>query len=515
MSKRLSPKELTAAQQKCKAKKMVFDAASKMCIFAKDRDKKLEEARKRREKVMQERKPDPVITMGGQKISSFSGPISFAVLKPTEWFIQQQKDNRLNAPVLIFLGDEHTQLKGTCHNCTCKLDQKSCCMNVNSKEWFDILARISNGVFPVDVYAETATILVTDTAHKEKFVANSSTTNEMIRDLIVTQRSCFAREKDCDARYHLTDPRSTIDFSTRLPLDKAVMPKYYYESLINTVMIGWSGIEMDYILKYAYNSKEFLACLKWVTEALYNWSSGDIGTAAKRWTHMFFSSPYFENGSLIMKQIKKCKGPMAEKANWQTLCEGLARVYFSQVQLLTVDIMQGINQRAVYISELLNGRTPQITPFITGYKIWPLQMLDLYILGRSWKEPKDQNFNPGLVVVYQGAMHSRGMAQVLSEGNLYEVVTTIPANLVVKEGDPRCMKISKSVDIDKMLDEIDANAEMRFVEERKYYEGHVPTAEDVEDEDFIKEPPSTGFFDFMQHLINQPSFLKTKSRRRI
>jgi len=182
---------------------------------------------------------------------------------------------------------------------------------------------------------------------------------------------------------------------------------------------------------------------------------------------------------------------------------------------VTVDLMQGVNQRAVYISELLNGRTPQITPFITGYKIWPLQMLDLYILARSWKEPKDQNLNPGLVVVYQGAYHSFGMAKVLSEGNLYEVATTIPANLDIKEGDPRCMKISKSVDIDKMLEEIDTTAEMRYAEQRKYYEGHAPTVEDVEDEDFIKAPPSTGFFDLMQHLINQPSFLKTNSRRRI
>jgi hypothetical protein len=325
----------------------------------------------------------------------------------------------------------------------------------------------------------------------------------MINEVVDDQKACFAQKEDCGARYHLTDPRSTITYSSLLGFDKAVVPKYYFEALINIIMIGWpQHHEYRYIQKYAFESAKFLQCLKWVITAVKSWTEGSIPTAAKRWTDMYFSSPYFSDGSLVMKQIKKCKGEMANISHWKVLCEKLTDVAFYVTQNLDQSIMYAIGQRAIYLDQLLTGANPPITNFIVNYVLHPAQILDLYILGRSWKNPQDSGFNPALVVSYQGTAHSIAMAKVLSENNFYDVATAIPSQLENQEGQARCIKVNKSVNVDDIIDEIDRNREKSFAEQRNYYEGFVPSDDDDKMED-----------DWFQRPTIQPSLIKTKSRK--
>ena len=372
------------------------------------------------------------IILGGKKITSFSNPLAVAVLQPTEEFIQQQAQYGLNAPVFLMLADIHADLnmKIICKKCTCDEGKKSCCMNVNKRDWLDLLTKVSTPDKPVDIFAESSTAIVTDPGQKQLYLADDSFSPQMIKGLRMLQKECFARHKNCGARYHLTDPRTVLMFALQNP--NPDVPRYYYDSIVTVLLLGGlftlveRGINMIMCMKrWANESHEFKQCLNSVLDDLLILTSdSNPATFTQRWTDMYFDSPWFDKNSLVAKQIRKCRGPLADKNTWKELSISLSAGHKSaSVSEIMLKKLHNCVKECIRIFKDGGAINKSFVLYATLYN--PTQILDLYNFGRAWKQP-DGAMNSALVVSYQGHAHSVCQIRALTDHKMYNLVMDEP-----------------------------------------------------------------------------------------
>jgi hypothetical protein len=399
------------------------------------------------------------IILGGKRITSFSNPISVAVLKPTQKFIGQQAQYGLNAPVFLLFGDYHVNLQNTCKNCTCNLSTRSCCMDVNDQSWMDLLAKVSTADKPVDIFLEYSTAVVTDSGQRKQFLADASKSEQMLNDAKNTFKKCFAQQKKCGARYHLTDPRTTINHSA-----KNHMPRYYYDALhleFELGLISNNKAQIATMKKWAKANSEFKQCMESVLDGLLELTADtNTATFTKRWIDMYFDNPWFEKNSLVAKQIRKCKGPLADKNTWKQLGLDLAnaeaRVTQNQLKKLHSRIKEYVRIFKHNGSENTLAADKHLGE--TAAFACP-QIFDMYNLGRAWKKP-DEAMNPALVTIYQGAFHTESQIKALTRQKMYEIAFYEPQNLKFnakfdKDAESgkisRCIKVEGAINIDSII----------------------------------------------------------------
>ena len=87
--------------------------------------------------------------IGEVNIDRLSGPVSFSILEPHVYFYNELKKTNTNCPVIILLGDEHSNPYFHCENCLDTIEDK--CLKSFNKPFLELIDNLNANI---DFYIE-------------------------------------------------------------------------------------------------------------------------------------------------------------------------------------------------------------------------------------------------------------------------------------------------------------------------------------------------------------------------
>jgi hypothetical protein len=402
--------------------------------------------------------------LGESVVNSISGPISIAVLKPTDNFSKDFKKSSGRAPVFMLFGDEHESFKHICKKCTCSLENKSCCLEIFSEEMFEVLNNLSTKDNPVDFYIEYFIRKEEIEEHansKDKYTLVNKTRAEYeqfkqsgalgpLGTLLMNNLPCFIK-----------DYRRYSDFNTVCKFDKI---RWQYSDI--RIITYKSNYDLEGNLKNV--SDIFL-------DAISNWISGEteqpivdisevnslVGNDTKEFLRVaceMFNTPdvfidtLLESNllhrSLMFKQIRKLPNGYNNDQQWKQMI----REYYNQKVMSKKEIKEYIDSKYLgsemykYFKSHLLGDGKYKLSSKRGHNAWEEYLiavmtgfLDIYFIARSLKNPKGSR-NPFLSIGYFGDDHCQNLIYFLTKiTNWYTVDSKSSAN----SRSLRCLDVSR------------------------------------------------------------------------
>ncbi len=416
------------------------------------------------------------LTIGGVKISSISGPVSFQLLEPNIDIFNEFKKYDMHLPIVMLFGDIHSSYKKQCKKCNCSKG----CFSIYSKEFLSLLDSLANDDHPIDFNTESYFVnsykdLLKNPSlqlqphfadeYEESFnkynKLQSSTKGiplDLLTDSIVPcylleskkinlLNSETLYEKFCptkNIRWQHVDTRFSNKFNFEYKLNKiGELISFFFDNIDNITLNTFKKKIKETCNYFDNNSFEMIEYLSIVEKMmLFN---------APSYLEKVFDNPTKYN-SLVYKQISKIikqinlKGGNIKYSNlsfWKSICDvyhqkilqdtinedmiwfkenGIEYEYSKNVK--NTQLIFKLIKDIIYNNAFENSfeKLKLIRSYIYNWDGLITGILDLYYVFRAFKKPKNAN-NAFLSIGYFGNYHSKNIAVLLSDiMNFYKIV---------------------------------------------------------------------------------------------
>ena len=388
-----------------------------------------------------------------KKIASISGPVSFALLKPKKFIFDDLKKEGVHLPIFMLFGDYHFSDDFQCENCSCNLEDRSCCMPVYSEEFLRFIDSMATKEYPIDFGIEGFNL--EDDRMRYKYFGEKSAEWDKeygllkkgsIPKLRESITACYQRELRGSKLYEKYCPTKNIRWHY-------MDPRQAGESKYNLEYLLWQlGFLEEKIFGINYKKEDKKQLKKDIEEIKKKFPSEEMWRFVTNLKKQLVIDPksgiysYFKvgekyNNSLVLKQFNKLSKSFKDLPFWkQALSDYIIYVLKEKreryAELFSNNYLEEMDSsRAKYYSLLFNYDIEGIFEFINGEHNNMLGatlnvtenaiFLDLYYIFRTFKIPKGDK-NPFLSISLFGDAHSRNIKYFLTEIiKFYEVVEDV------------------------------------------------------------------------------------------
>ncbi len=407
-----------------------------------------------------------------KKIASISGPVSFALLKPKKFIFDDLKKEGVHLPIFMLFGDYHFSDDFQCENCSCNLEDRSCCMPVYSDEFLRFIDSMATKEYPIDFGIEGFNL--EDDRMRYKYFAEKSAEWDKeygllkkgsIPKLRESITACYQRELRGSKLYEKYCPTKNIRWHY-------MDPRQARESKYNLEYLLWQlGFLEEKIFAINYKKEDKKQLKKDIEEIKKKFPSEEMWRFVTNLKKQLVIDPksgiysYFKvgekyNNSLVLKQFNKLSKSFKDLPFWkQALSDYIIYVLKERreryAELFIDNYLERMDSsRDKYYSLLFNYDIEGVFEFINGehYNMLGATLnttentifLDLYYIFRTFKIPKGDK-NPFLSISLFGDAHSQNIKYFLTEIiKFYEVVEDVK----VKDEDKPEMRCTYMPNID-------------------------------------------------------------------
>ena len=404
-------------------------------------------------------------------INKISGPNCIYMLKPKLTCIKNMKKLNVTPPIFILFGDDHTNDKYQCINCSCE-NSKDCCYPIYSDKFLKLLDSLFSPSYPIDFFIENFDIGIKEDRLYKYFKSKSNKPLIKMRDDLLV---CFHKLKKgkpvykelCpteNIRWHFADTRMTstskinkknkyferiLDLFSKYILflfnETDDISEYLEEQEIFIENELSEDVSISYLnkIKYILNPEFYLHFEKNKNKSLIFKQIENMDDELKKYFQNIFKNYYINQYNLINESAKKLNVDILELENILVTIINFTIEIFKEQTKKNADYTKiGLNM-SDYISRL----DDKYKNFIKNNLNLHTPLLDLYFLSRSFKKPLNDK-NSILNLSYFGSYHSSNISKFLINNLNYEIVYS----KINKEDDKyRCLEIDSDVNLNKIL----------------------------------------------------------------